>query len=188
MEGARSDGGVVWHVTMSLDGFIAGPDDSMEFAWGHGNGPNTIAEDVRSSTAAILGGRRWHDVAMERYDGRRGIYGGAWSGPVLVLTHRPQDASPDPEIRFVSGPIEDAVATAREAAGGAGRVEVLGADVARQCIDADLLDEIVVHLAPVLLGDGVRLYGGSGAAQVALERTALAQTGQLTDLRFRVRR
>jgi dihydrofolate reductase len=107
---------------------------------------------------------------------------------VLVLTHRPQDASPDPEIRFVSGPIEDAVATAREAAGGAGRVGIFGAGVARQCIDADLLDEVVVHIAPVLLGDGVRLYGGSGARMVALERTALAESGQVTDLRFRVRR
>ena len=187
MNAARSDGGVVWHVTMSLDGYIAGPDDSMDFAWGHGSGPNVIAEEVMGATAAILAGRRWHDVAMERYDGRRGIYGGRWSGPVLVLTHRPQDASPDPEIRFVSGPIGDAVAAAREAAG-TGLVGVFGAGVARQCVDAGLLDEIVVHIAPVLLGDGARLYGGSGAGMVALERTALTRTGQLTDLRFRVRR
>lgn len=188
MNEAGSDGGVVWHVMMSLDGFIAGPDDSMDFARGHDGRPNAIADDVMTGTAAILAGRRWHDVATERYDGRRGIYGGAWSGPVLVLTHRAQDASPDPEIRFVSGPIEDAVAAAREAAGGAGRVGIFGADVARQCIDADLLDEVVVHIAPVLLGDGVRLYDGSGARTVALERTAVAESGQVTDLRFRVRR
>jgi dihydrofolate reductase len=188
MGAPQSDGRVVWHVTMSLDGFIAGQDDAMDFAWGHGSGTNAIAREVMSATAAILAGRRWHDVAMERYDGRRGIYGGAWSGPVLVLTNRPQDASPDPEIRFVSGPIEDAVAAAREAAGGAGRVGVFGASVARQCIEVGLLDEIVVHLAPLLLGEGVRFYGGSGAGQVALERTALTRTGQLTNLRFRVRR
>jgi dihydrofolate reductase len=188
MNRARSDGGVVWHVTMSLDGFIAGPDDAMEFGRGHGSGPNAIAEDVRSGTAAILAGRRWHDVATERHDGRRGIYGGAWSGPVLVLTHRPQDASPDPEIRFVSGPIEDAVAATREAAGGAGYVGVFGAEVARQCIEAGLLDDIVVHIAPVLLGDGIRLYGRPGASMVALERTAITESGQLTNLRFSVRR
>ncbi|HMI72806.1 MAG TPA: dihydrofolate reductase family protein [Solirubrobacteraceae bacterium] len=188
MDEAGVNGWVVWHVTMSLDGFIAGPDDAMEFGRGHASGPNPIADDVRNATAAILAGRRWHDVATERHDGRRGIYGGAWSGPVLVLTHRPHDASPDPEIRFVSGPIEDAVATARQAAGGAGHVGVFGADVGRQCIEAGLLDEIVVHIAPVLLGDGIRLYGSPGASMVALERTALTESGQLTNLRFRVRR
>jgi dihydrofolate reductase len=182
-----NDGGVLWHVTMSLDGFIAGPGHSMDLLFGHGGGPNPIADEAMHGTGAILAGRRWHDVAMERYHGRRGIYGGAWSGPVLVLTNRPQEASVDPEIRFVSGPIEDAVAAAREAAGGGG-VGVFGANVARQCIEAGLLDTIVVHLAPVLLGDGVRLYGGAGAAPVRLERTAVGESGQLTNLRFRVAR
>jgi dihydrofolate reductase len=177
-----NDGGVLWHVAMSLDGFIAGPEHSMDLLFGHGGGPNPIADEVMNATGAILGGRRWHDVAMERYDGRRGIYGGAWTGPVLVLTHRLQEPSPDPEIRFVSGPIEDAVATAREAAGGGG-VGVFGADVARQCLAAGLLDTIVVHLLPVLLGDGVRFYSG---APVRLERTTVAESGQRIDLRYRV--
>jgi hypothetical protein len=66
-----------WHVTMSLDGFIAGPEHSMEWARGQGGAPSSIAESVRTSTGAILAGRRWHDVAMERYDGVAGIYGGA---------------------------------------------------------------------------------------------------------------
>lgn len=65
-------------------------------------------------------------------------------------------------------------------------VVVFGANVARQCIGHGLLDEIVVHLAPVLLGDGVRLFGGPGTRRVDLERTSVAQSGQLTDLRFRV--
>jgi hypothetical protein len=80
-----------WHITMSLDGFIAGPDHSMDWAFGHGDAPNSIADSVRAGTGAILAGRAWHDVAMERYDGVAGIYGGAWSGPVFVLTHRPDD-------------------------------------------------------------------------------------------------
>ncbi len=63
---------------------------------------------------------------------------------------------------------------------------IFGANTARQCLDAGLLDEIVIHLAPVLLGDGIRLHGGPGVGRVDLERTALAQAGQLTDLRFRV--
>jgi dihydrofolate reductase len=81
--------------------------------------------------------------------------------------------------------IEHAVATARAAADGRNLV-IFGANTARQSLETGLLDEIVVHLAPVLLGDGVRLHGGPGVGRVDLERTAVDQSGQLTDLRFRV--
>ena len=90
-----------WHLMMSLDGFIAGPEHSMEWAFEQGGGPNAIADSVRDATGAILAGRRWHDVAMARYDGVGGIYGGAWSGPVLVLTHRPGD-QPGEGVTFIS--------------------------------------------------------------------------------------
>ena len=174
----------IWHVTMSLDGFIAGPDDTMDWAFGHGPaGP--VGDELVETTGAILAGRRWHDVAIDRYDGRRGIYGGAWDGPVLVLTHDPPPDPPDPGIAFVSDGIEAAVAAAHTAAGGK-RVGIFGASIARQCLDAGLLDELVVHVAPVLLGDGVRLYGGGGAGRVALERIDATISPQLTDLRFRV--
>jgi dihydrofolate reductase len=153
---------------MSLDGYIAGPGDTMDWAQGHGPaGP--VAEEIRDATGAILAGRRWHDVAMERYGARAGIYGGQWNGPVLVLTHEPPSDPPYPGIRFVSGPIEDAVAAARDAAAG-GRVGIFGA-VARQLLAGGLLDEIVVRIVPVLLGAGVRLYGDDGAPAVTLERT-----------------
>jgi dihydrofolate reductase len=176
----------VWHVTMSLDGFIAGPDDTMDWAFGHGPaGP--VVDEVIETTGAILAGRRWHDVAIARYCGRAGIYGGRWAGPVLVLTHEPPIDPPDPEITFLSGSIEDAVAAARDAAGGE-RVGIFGASIARQVIVAGLLDEIVVHIAPVLLGDGVRLYGDDGAQTVKLERIDATVSPQLTDLRFRVDR
>ena len=180
---------VVWHVTMSLDGLIAGPDDTMAWAFEH-EGPNRLADEVMRSTGAILAGRRWYDVASERYSGRQGIYGGAWEGPVFVLTHRPPDAPADPGIAFLSGGLEDAVATAGQAAG-AKHLEIFGADVAAQCLDAGLIDEIVVHVAPVLLGDGVRLYGLAGdRSQVELERTDLAESGEgrLVSMRFRVNR
>jgi dihydrofolate reductase len=178
---------VVWHITMSLDGFITGPDDSMEWAFRY-PGPNRLADEVMGSTGAILAGRRWYDVASERYSGRQGIYGGAWEGPVFVLTHRPPEAPADPGIAFLTSPLEDAVATASQAAGDKNR-EVFGAGVAAQCLDAGLIDEIVVHVAPVLLGDGVRLYGDAGSrAPVDLERVELAEAGELTGMRFRVRR
>jgi dihydrofolate reductase len=174
----------VWHVTMSLDGYIAGVDGAMNWVAGHGPaGP--VADEIRDTTGAILAGRRWHDTAMEHFSGRAGIYGGNWDGPVLVLTHEPPSDPPDREIKFVAGPIEDAVAAARDEAGGR-RLGIFGAGVARQVLDAGLLDEIVVHIAPVLLGSGVRLYGDHGASTVVLQRTEATLSPQLTDLRFRV--
>jgi dihydrofolate reductase len=104
---------------------------------------------------------------------------------VFVLTHDPPHAASDASVSFVTDVIESAVATALDAAGGK-NLEIFGADTARQCLRAGVLDEIVIHLAPVLLGDGVRFYDGRGAPQIDLERTALADAGELTDLRFRV--
>jgi dihydrofolate reductase len=187
---------LIWHITMSLDGFIAGPNDSMDWAvreWSD-NGTNTrdieversaMADDILRSAGAILGGRHWYDVAQRLYDGVDGIYGGEWSGPVFVLTHRPPDDAANESVTFMSTPLAEAVATALEAAKGQ-NVVIFGADLARQCLRAGLLNEIVIHLVPVLLGDGVRLYDSIGTDPIVLTRTALAATGQLTDLRFRV--
>jgi riboflavin biosynthesis pyrimidine reductase len=63
---------------------------------------------------------------------------------------------------------------------------MFGANTAQQTIEAGLLDEIVIHVAPVLLGDGVRLYGGPGTGRVNLERTAVAESGPVLALRYRV--
>jgi dihydrofolate reductase len=175
-----------WHVMMSLDGFIAGPEHSMEWAFEQDGGPNSIADSVRTGTGAILAGRAWHDVAVERYDGVAGIYGGAWTGPVFVLTHRPGD-QPGEGVTFLEVSVEDAVATTKEAAGGRD-VVIFGAATAAQVLEAGLLDELVVHVAPLLLGDGVRLYGARGMARVDLERTEVGDSGQLTSMRFRVLR
>src|SRR3954452_24455905 len=143
---------------MSLDGFVTGPDDAMEWAFGHG-GPNRLADEEMQSTGAILAGRRWYDVATERYNGRQGIYGGKWDGPVFVLTHRASDHDvSDPGITLLAEEIGSAVAIAREAAGPK-NLEIFGANVAAQCLDHGLIDEIVVPVSPVLLGGGVRLYG-----------------------------
>lgn len=186
---------VIWHITMSLDGFIAGPDDSMDWVIGEWSDDGTttrdievdrslVADEVMHSTGAILGGRRWYDVAERLYDGVDGIYGGQWQGPVFVLTHHPPDTADD-TVTFVTAPLAEAVATARTAANGKD-VVIFGANVAQQCLREGLLDEIVIHLAPVLLGDGVRLFAASDSTPVALRRTTLAESGQITDLRFSV--
>jgi dihydrofolate reductase len=115
-------------------------------------------------------------------------YGGAWTGPVFVLTHRPSEAPDDPGITFVSDGIADAVATARAAAARGKNLEIFGAELARQCLNDALLDEIVVHVAPVLLGDGVRLYAVPGGARIDPERVEAEASGRTTGLRLRVRR
>jgi dihydrofolate reductase len=188
---------VIWHVTMSLDGFIAGPDDSMDWAvaqWSNDGETtrdievqrSTVANDVLMAAGSILGGRRWYDVAVRQFDGYDGIYGGQWKGPVFVLTHRPADDDHHPAITFLSVDLSDAIATARHAAAGKD-VIVFGANLAAQCLRAGLLDEIVVHLIPVLLGAGVRLTDMPDLGPIALERKLVATSGQITDLRFAVR-
>ena len=177
---------VLWHVSMSLDGFIAGPDDAMDWAFGYEE-RSPWTDDIVAATGAIVAGRNWYDAATEKYDGRRGIYGGDWDGPVFVLTHDPPEHEPDPGITFVTGGVRAALATATQAAPGKA-VGIFGAETARQFIAEGLIDEIVVHVAPVLLGDGVRLYESPGTEHVQLERTGALSTGRLTDLRFRVLR
>ena len=175
---------VVWHMTMSVDGFIAGPDDEMDWM-GSYELDSPVGADVIARTGAILAGRRWHDLAYERWGGRGGIYGGVWSGPVFVITHDPPAQPPDPAITFVTGGIERAVAAAREAADGRD-VGILGANTAQQAVAAGLVDEIVIHVVPLLLGDGIRFFGGPGQGRVRLEPLHIGRTGDVADLRFGV--
>jgi dihydrofolate reductase len=176
--------GVICHYTMSLDGFVAGPDDSIDWAFAFGE-PTSLGDETMNRIGAILAGRRWYDLAIERWNGVDGLYHGAYQGPVFVLTHRPPEESDSPRISFVSDGIEAAIATA-QAAAGEKDVGILGPTLSRQCLRAGLLDEIVIHLAPVLLGDGIRLYGGECERQIDLQRLMLSEGQQLTDLRFRV--
>jgi dihydrofolate reductase len=175
---------VVWHVTMSLDGFIAGPNDAMDWVFDYfSEESNETAADVIEATGAIIMGRNTYEVE-DRV--RSGIYGGAWTGPYFVLTHEPPAVVPDWMTgQFIDEDIEAAITRAKEAAGGR-NVVILGANLARQSLERGLLDEIVVHLAPVLLGDGVRLFTVPGGRRVRLEPTHVTRTGPLADLRFRV--
>jgi dihydrofolate reductase len=173
---------VAWHVVMSLDGFVAAPGDDMRWIFDV-IGPSDTGNEMVSTTGAIVMGRRTYEV--EDRD-RPGIYGGAWNGPLFVLTHEAPAAVPDWMTgTFVHEGVEDAVARARAAAGER-NVGILGASIARQCLDGGLLDEIVVQVAPILLGEGVRFFDRPRSQQIKLEKTSVAESGQLTDLRFRV--
>ena len=150
-----------------------------------GDSDEMIDEVVRS-TGALLVGRRTQDVEDRE---QPGFYGGAYRGP-FSLRHNPP---PEPPVvkgvtgQFLDVPIEEAVKIAKEAADGA-NVVVLGANVAKQCIEADLMDEAIVHVTPVLLGDGVRLFSRPGGSPIRLERTSVQESSQLTALRFRIRK
>lgn len=113
------------------------------------------------------------------------IYGGAWKDEVFVYTKSPREAPDDAPYRYVTGDIREAIGEALEAAAGKNLV-VTGGGVPRLCVEAGLVDEIAVHVAPVLLGNVVRFYDSPGRGRVDLERISVAQSGQLTDLRFRV--
>jgi dihydrofolate reductase len=176
--------GTICHHTISLDGYIAGPHDSMDWAFAHGR-PTALADETRDRLGAILAGRRWYELANERWNGVDGIYGGAYAGPVFVLTHSAPRDGADPRVRFISGEIEEAVATAQSAAGEKD-VGIFGGSLSRQCLGVGLLDEIVLHVAPVLLGGGVRLFGDGNDERVELERVSVGAAEGLNDLRFRV--
>jgi dihydrofolate reductase len=173
---------VRWHVVMSLDGFIAGPGDATDWIF-EVAGPSELAEEMAWTTGAIVMGRRTYEVEDRN---RPGIYGGAWEGELFVLTHDPPVSPPEWMTgTYVDEDIESAVERAGRAAGD-GKVGLLGASVARQALHAGLVDEVVVQVAPVLLGDGVRLYDATGGRKVMLEKSGVAESGALTDLRFRV--
>jgi dihydrofolate reductase len=173
---------VAWHVVMSLDGFVAAPGDDMRWVF-EVIGPSETGDAMVRTTGAIIMGRRTYEV--EDRD-RPGIYGGAWNGPFFVVTHEaPADVPDWMTGTFVHDGVEAAVQRAKAAAGDR-NVGILGAGIAQQCLDAGLLDEIVVQVAPVMLGGGVRLLDRPGGPPIRLEKTSVAESGQLTDLRFRV--
>ena len=200
-------GKVILDITMSLDGFIAGPNDGPGrplgdggerlFAWYFSgdtefempSGTMTfrvspasagVLQEVRT-IGALVTGRRTFDIAN------------AWGGrhpvdvPVFVVTHTvPQEwAYEGSPFTFVTDGVESAVEKAKEAAGDKD-IGVGAASIAQQCIKAGLLDEMQIHLAPVLLGDGIRLFDDLGTAPIELESMRVVETPGVTHLRFRV--
>jgi len=114
---STGNGKVVVNRAMSLDGFIAGPGDAMNWIFDF-MAPDAFPE-IAAATGAMLIGRRTYEVAKRQREANKlggKEYGGGWSGPVFVLTHR-APGPPEPADRFLSGDIGPAVATARSAAG-----------------------------------------------------------------------
>jgi dihydrofolate reductase len=170
---------------MSLDGFVAGPQDDMDWIFDY-PAPAGGA-DVMATTGAMLSGRHTYEVGRRATAGTEtsAAYGGAWSGVQFVLTHQARTAEDDDAVVFLSGDVADAVATGLAAARGK-NLEVLGTDVTAQCLARGLVDEIYVHVLPVLLGAGVPLFHSPVMTPVALEPMISSSDGSVTSLRFRV--
>jgi dihydrofolate reductase len=166
---------VVADISMSLDGFVTGPDPDMEHGLGRdGEALHTwaVASDdpvdhdvLREATeraGAVIMGRRLFDFidGPNGWDDEMGFGAGlAAAPPFFVVTHAPPDERRlQLDFTFVRGGMGDAVAQARRAAGARDVTVMGGADVVRQAVDDGLADELIIHLAPVLLGGGTPLF------------------------------
>jgi len=183
-------GNVIVNRAMSLDGFIAGPGDAQDWIFDFIGNDAPWQREAAAATGAMLVGRRTVEVGerMEANNDRgteSRCEGYPFYGPIFVLTHRPPEP-PDPDVTYLTGDIREAVATALDAAGGK-NLQILGADVAGQCLRRGLVDEILVYLLPVLLGDGIR-FSPPGLGRIDLVPVSTTQAGAVTILRFRVRK
>ena len=177
-ERQTAGGKVLWHFTMSLDGFVAGSNHAMDWMTGVSFRPGLV-EEYAETTGAVLGGRDGFDA----YPDVSGIYGGAWQGPVFVLTHHPEDAEPANGVTFLSCDVAEALRIGLEAAGGK-NLEVFSPTIGRQLLERGLIDEIDLHIAPVLLGDGIRLFDNPGGAPVRLTREHDGDPNAVLSVRF----
>ena len=201
-------GKVVLDITMSLDGFVAGPNDSPELGLGEGgerlhewvyglaswrgphglpggevNSSSEVLDESLESTGAVVLGKRMFDNAHGWGDEP------PFHKPVFVLTHtarEPLAKEGGTTFTFVTDGVESALEQAREAAGGKDVSVAGGASTAQQFLKAGLLDEMQVHVAPLLLGGGLRLFDGIGPDEVELETTRVIDSPGVTHLRFRV--
>jgi dihydrofolate reductase len=192
---------VVLYMSMSVDGFITGPDDGMDHGLGvngerlHGwlraggvdpdshrpvDGPSATVFDEMMGTGAVITGRRTFDFAQR------------WAGdhhdgvPIFVLTHAAPDEPAPGSARYVTEGIESCVAQAKAVAGDRD-IMVHGAATAQECLRAGLLDAMELQLIPVLLGQGRRLFEDMPAELIELELLRALDGPDVQHLRYRVR-
>ena len=192
----------VLYMSMSVDGYIAGPNDEPGNPGGNGfyrlhqwfltpdgeffrpSGPaGELYDQIMNATGAILVGRR----TAEQADHWGGDHHGSGL-PVFVLSHRPPDpaVASYPLITYVTDGIAGAMAQAKAAAGDR-EVVVHGAYTAQRALEAGVLDELQIHQIPVLLGAGRRLFE-TLPSRVELEIVRVIDTPEATHIRYRVRR
>ncbi len=198
-------GKVIAAITTSVDGYITGPDDGPHCGLGIGGerlhywvfgGPWTydtpergepLAEDkawfdrVMADTGAVIGGRATYEAA--------GHWGGAnpFGVPFFILTHRPQEQPTDGGFVFVNG-LDRAVEQATAAAQGRNVNLMGGADTIRQALNAEIVEELRLIMAPVVLGAGKRLFDAGFTKSIELEQVSARQSPLATFIHYRVNR
>jgi dihydrofolate reductase len=201
---------VTVELSMSLDGFIAGPNDNPENGLGDGGdrlfkwystgdtdfpvpGTDMVFKISRASAdflreswqniGASVTGRRTFDIAH----GWGGNPPGGSDAPFFVVTHAPPQEwiKPGSPFTFVTDGVESAIEKAKRAAGDK-NVDLMGASIVQQAIKAGLVDEIQIDLAPVLLGGGIHLFNDLGTGPIDLERLQVVEGVDVTHLRYRV--
>jgi len=191
---------VTCDLTISLDGFVAGPNQSMAEPLGEGGEllhrwqfeepeANTAEREGILAAGAFIMGRNMYAGPGEWDEGWRGWWGEEppYHAPVFVLTHQPREPvrmRGGTTFNFVTDGIESALAQAREAAGSKDVAIAGGAQTARQYLSAGLIDELRLHIAPMVLGAGERLL--DGVENLTLEPTEVGGTSLVTHVRYRI--
>ena len=190
-------------ITTSVDGYVAGPDDRPGQGLGEGGerlhywvfgGPWTYdnepeggasgedaawLQEVMSRLGAVVSGRSTYEAA-DHWGGEN-----PWDMPLFIVTHRPEEEPEGAGFTFVSG-VEEAVARAKEAAGDKDVHIMGGADVIRQALEAGLVEELTIIVAPVVLGGGKKLFDGFSRS-LELEHIGLRQSPHATFIDYRVK-
>ena len=190
-------GKTVFDVSMSLDGFITasnqtpqapmgeGGEHLHDWAFGTDETNRRFFERAGESLGAVICGRRTYDHSLQWW-GADGPSGPA-RRPVFVVTHQvPAESPPGSVYRFVTDGIEKALDEARAAAGDKDVTVMGGADLGRQYLAAGLVDEISVHLVPVLFGAGTKMFEDLHKGHVRLEPVNALSTPFATHLRYRI--
>lgn len=179
-------GAIVADISVSLDGFVTGPDPDLQHGLGRGGEPlhywvfaaeDEVAQaalaESTASTGAVIMGRRTFDIVDGPHgwqDDKGYVPGTSFQPPVFVVTH----AAPDrvrltTQFTFVTTGLAAAIGQARAAAGDKSVAIMGGADVVRQAVREQLADQLRLHIAPVLLGGGTRLFDGGTVQELGQE-------------------
>ena len=190
-------GSVIFDISMSLDGFIAAsgmtPDVGMgvggealhDWAFGGDERDRELLEQAGAGLGAVIAGRRTYDNSIKWW-GADGPTGPA-RVPLFLVTNGTPDSVPEGGVYTFVGDIRSALDAARTTAGDQDVGIMGGADIARQYLREGLVDEISIHLVPVLFGSGTPLFGDSWIDRhLRLERPVVVATDTATHLRFRL--
>jgi dihydrofolate reductase len=188
-------GKVIAEISMSVDGVVAGPDTSTEHRLGRDgdllhewlfdstDADAAVGAALFEGTGAFVLGRSMFDMGLDPWG-----EDGTFKKPCFVVTHRPAEplVKGPTTFTFVTDGPESALRQAKSAAGDENVVVMGGGTTMRQFLRAGLVDELRLHVVPLLFGSGVRLFDAETGEHVKLERTAVHETPNATHLTFRV--